>query len=122
MGFKFDNARKRVKIEIEDKTYYATPGAEYEKIAKEYKKKAVEIAEKVETGEITEDQAENIMFDNTEKEIDEILGKGSAEKIFAGRERNAYDWASVLTYINSCVYPTNTGKYTSRKRNEYNIR
>ena len=114
MGFHFESNNK-IKIEIEDNIYNAVAGAQFEKIAKKYKKIALELADKVENGELSEDEAESTMLDNTEKEIDEILGKGSSAKIFEGRERNAYDWASVLTYISDCVYPSQN-KYTARKR------
>ena len=103
------------KIEIEDNVYNAVAGAQFEKIAKKYKKIALELADQGENGELSEDEAESTMLDSTETEIDEILGKGSSSKIFEGRERNAYDWASVLTYISDCVYPSQS-KYTTRKR------
>ena len=116
MGFSFENNAKKVKIEIEGKVYFAQPGAKYEKIAKAYKKKALEITDKLERGEIDDEKATNILLDNTEKEIDEILGAGSSKVIFKGRERNAFDWSSVLTYIRDCLYPRVQGKYSKRKR------
>ena len=114
MGFKF-NDNKKIKIEIEDNVYYATPGAQFEKIVKKYKKQAIELTNKIENGSLDEEKAEKLLLDNTEKEIDEILGEGSSKRIFKGRERNAYDWSAVLSYISECVYPSQN-KYTSRKR------
>lgn len=90
MGFRFDNNRSVCRIDIEGNIY---------SVAVNEKLQGKITGIKASLDMIKSSNDENAVIMAADSSIDVILGQGSSEKIFGGRERSAYERLSVLTYI-----------------------
>lgn len=95
MAFKFGNGI--VKIQIEDNIFRVVLSQElHDKIIRG-SKKIEELRRKNE--ELSDDKKEQAVTAGFDEIIDDLLGAGSSEKIFAGREPDAFERVAVFTYI-----------------------
>lgn len=88
MGYHFNS--RSCTIEIEDRKYSVAVNEGLSKKIESSKKK-IESAKGSNNSEIVISAADGA--------IDDILGKGSADTIFAGREKSAFERLDVLAYI-----------------------
>ena len=93
--FRFGNSI--VKIEIEDMIFRVEISPEFRAKMIESSKKMKEVREKC--ASMSEAEKESAVIPVFDKAIDEILGKGSSEKIFAGRKPDSYERIAVYIFI-----------------------
>jgi hypothetical protein len=95
MAFRFGN--DTVKIEIEDCIFYVSISQELHEIMLSNNVKMTELKEKITDKSDKEKESDIIPeFDNI---IDNVLGKGASEKIFAGRTPDSYERMAVYVYV-----------------------
>lgn len=107
MGFRFDNNRLVCRIDIEGNIYPVT-------VNEKLQGKISGIGASLDALKSGNDEA--AVIGSADSSIDVILGQGSSEKIFEGREKSAYERLSVLTYIFEEITA-----FTDRLRGERNV-
>lgn len=110
MAFKFSNGI--VKIQIEDNIFRVLLSQELrEKVINAVKK--MDMLRKAELTDKEKEQCVIIEFDNI---INDILGAGAAEKIFAERVPDAFERIEVLVYIFAEINVRAVGMNADMKR------